>query len=99
MAGVLGEPCPPGRARCHRLKPRGLLVNRLPLRASLVVAMCSPLASSAFAVPAPGLNLAWTTCASEGGTANLDLACNDDFAQLSLASTFVLAAPITGVTG
>ena len=74
-------------------------MDRLPLRASVIATTLLLLASSAFAVPAPGLNLAWTSCVSEGGTSNLDFACNDDFAQLSLASTFVLAAPISGVTG
>ncbi len=74
-------------------------MDRSLLRVSLVTAALLSMASPAFAVPDPGLNLAWTTCASQGGTSNLDFACNDDFAQLDLAMTFVLAAAAPGVTG
>ncbi|HEY6194904.1 MAG TPA: hypothetical protein VI504_07675 [Candidatus Eisenbacteria bacterium] len=74
-------------------------MRRFSLNPSLIATALLLLAPPAFAVPAPGLNLAWTTCASQGGTANLDFACTDDFAQLDLAMTFVLAATAPGVTG
>ena len=74
-------------------------MRRFSLRSSLIAIALLLLASSAFAVPAPGINLAWTQCASQGGTSNLDFACDSDVAQLSLASTFVLAGPLAGVSG
>jgi hypothetical protein len=66
---------------------------------SLIAIALLLLASPAFAVPAPGLDLAWSNCASQGGTSNQDLGCDDDSALEFLVGTFVLPNPITGVTG
>ncbi|HEY6194205.1 MAG TPA: hypothetical protein VI504_04115 [Candidatus Eisenbacteria bacterium] len=74
-------------------------MNRLLLRSGLVAAMLSLLASAAFAVPAPGLNLAWNNCASQGGVQNMAFTCDDDGLQETLVGTFVLTDPIAGVTG
>jgi len=74
-------------------------MNRLLLRASLVAAMLTLVASSAFAVPLPGLNLAWNNCATQGGVQNLDFTCDDNGFQFVAAGSFVLGADLAGVTG
>lgn len=57
-------------------------------------------ASSAFA--APGVNLCWTNCLSEGGTGvaqNRTSACASNFGQQGLTGSFVLGAPVNGIVG
>src|SRR2546429_6072995 len=80
------------------MKRRFLLMNRLLLPAGMVAAMLL-VASSAFAVPAPGLNMSWNNCATQGGVQNQDFACDADDGAFQLVGSFVLANPVTGVTG
>ncbi len=72
-------------------------MNRLLLRTSMVAAMLM-IAASAFA--APGLNMAWSNCASEGGLPNRISACGGNLGQAgTLTGSFVLASPVAAVTG
>ena len=73
-------------------------MNRIAASCSLIAAALMALASPAVAVPAPGLDLAWSNCASQGGASNQNFACDDDFVLETLVGTFVLAGPVTGVT-
>jgi hypothetical protein len=74
-------------------------MNRLLLRAGMVAAMLMMIAGSAFAVPAPGLNMAWGNCATQGGTQNQIFACDADDSAFQLVGSFVLAQADAGVTG
>lgn len=62
----------------------------------------SVLAAMLFARPsaaAGGVNLAWSNCASEGGTVNRTSACNSNTGFSTLTGSFVPDADIAGVTG
>lgn len=60
----------------------------------LALCLLAPLAATA-----GGVNLAWSNCASEGGTSNLAFACDTNAGQSVLVSSFVPEADLGGVTG
>jgi hypothetical protein len=69
-------------------------MKRILLATSVLAAMLFARPSAA----AGGVNLAWSNCASEGGTANLASACDSNSGANVLTGSFVPIADITGVT-
>jgi hypothetical protein len=74
------------------LRESGGFVNK---RYIAAVLLCSLFAASA--AQAAGVNLRWNNCASEGGVANQNFACNTNSGVSPLIASFVLAAPQVGV--
>src|SRR5204862_375476 len=92
-AGVLCEPghVPRSSSPHERLVSH---VNRIAASYSLIAAALMALASPAVAVPAPGLDLAWSNCASQGGASNQNFACDDDFVlDLVINTSHTVAGP------
>ena len=72
-------------------------MKRLLLMFIVTAAMGS--AMSATVASAAGLNLAWTNCASDGGTSNITFACNTNAGSRALKGSFVIDADLAEVNG
>ena len=71
-------------------------MKRLLLSAS---ALLVAITVSSVAHAAPGINMAWTDCRSDGGLSNRAFACNTNSGSNVLVVSFVAPAGVTGMSG